>query len=87
MQEEAYILMGERERSGLPVLLSVIYWTFLCCVSKRDINRSPHNTKQPLINSIMEILSNFSKDTVKRACSQYQWRLKEDVTAEYDFIR
>jgi hypothetical protein len=56
-------------------------------VPERYINKSPHNNKQPLINSIMEVCSNFSRDVVKRACRQFQWRLKELVTDGCDFIR
>jgi hypothetical protein len=40
----------------------------------------------PLINTIMKIFSNFSRDDVERTCSQLQLRLKEIVTDECDFI-
>ena len=60
---------------------------FVWGVSERDVNRSPHNTKQSLITSIMEVFSNMSREDVKKACSRFLSRLEEVVAAEGDFIR
>jgi hypothetical protein len=59
---------------------------FVWGVFQKDINESPHKILQSLIISIMEIFSNFSKDYVKRACCQFQPRLKQFVAAEWYFI-
>jgi hypothetical protein len=59
----------------------------VCGVFQKDINESPHNIKQSLIISIVDIFNNFSREDVKKACRQLQLRLMEPVTAECDFIR
>jgi hypothetical protein len=87
MQGGPPILLGKREVWPPSAPVFNLLGSFMCGVSKRDINRPSHNIKEPLINSIMEIFSNFSKDAANRACSQYQGRLKEVITAECDFIR
>jgi hypothetical protein len=60
---------------------------FVWGVSERDVNRSPHNTKQSLINSIKEVFSLIPREDIKRACSRFRSRLEKDVAAEGDFIR
>jgi hypothetical protein len=57
---------------------------FVCGVSEKDINGSPHNNILPLINYIMKVFSNFSRDDVERPCSQLQLKLREVVTSECD---
>jgi hypothetical protein len=42
---------------------------------------------QSLSNFIVEVLSNFSRDDVKRAYIQFSLRLEEAVAAECNFIR
>jgi hypothetical protein len=59
---------------------------FMWGVAERDINRSPHNTKASLIASIKAIFSNFPREDLKKACSQFWSRLEEVVAAEGDFI-
>ncbi len=59
---------------------------FVWGVSERDVNRSPHKTKQSLINSIKEVFSLIPRDDLKRACSCYQSKLDEVVAAKGDFI-
>ena len=39
-------------------------------VAERDTNRSPHNTKDSLISSIMEVFSNNPREDVIHACSR-----------------
>ena len=60
---------------------------FVCGAAERDTNRSPHNTKQSLITSIMEVFANFSREAVVTACSRVRSRLEEVVAANGDFIR
>ena len=56
-------------------------------VAERDTNRTPHNTKNALINSIMEVFSNFSREDVMTACCRVRGRCEEVVEAKGDFIR
>jgi hypothetical protein len=56
-------------------------------VSERDVSRSPHSTKQSLINSIKEVFSLIPREDLKRACSRFRTRLEEVVAAEGDFSR
>ena len=56
-------------------------------MAERDTNRSPHNTKQSLIKSIMEVFANFDREAVVTACSTVRSRLEEVVAANGDFIR
>jgi hypothetical protein len=58
-----------------------------CGVSRRVINRSSHKKKQSLITTIMEVLSNISREATKRACSPFRSRLEKVVAAKGDFIR
>ena len=60
---------------------------FVWSVAERDTNRSPHNTKQSLINSPMEVFANFDRESVINACSRVRSRLEEVVEANGDFIR
>ena len=55
--------------------------------AERDTNRSPHNTKQSLITSIMEVFANFSREAVVTTCSRVRSHLEEVVTANGDFTR
>jgi hypothetical protein len=55
-------------------------------VTERDVNRSPHNTKQSLITSIMKVFADLSREDVRRACSRFRSRLEEVVEARGDFI-
>ena len=59
---------------------------FVWGVAERDVNRSPHNTKQSLITSINEVFANMSRENVIKACSRFRSRLEEVVEAEGDFI-
>jgi transposase len=67
-------------RENLPFLWEKEVWpssspdcnpmdNFVWGVSERDVNRSPHNTKLSLINTIMEMFSHFSREDIQRACS------------------
>lgn len=56
-------------------------------VAERDTNRSPHNTKDSLISSIMEVFSNIPREDVIHACSRVRSRLEEIIEANGDFIR
>jgi hypothetical protein len=56
-------------------------------VTERDVNRSPHNTRQSLITSIIKVIADLSREDVRRACSRFQSRLEEVVEARGDFIR
>ena len=60
---------------------------FVCGVAKRDNNRSPHNTKESLINSIMEVFANFPGEAVVNAYSKVRPRLEEVIAANGNFIR
>ena len=60
---------------------------FVCGVDERDINRSPHNAKESLVTSVMEVFTNFSREAVVTACSRVRSRLEEVVAANGDFIR
>lgn len=60
---------------------------FVWGVAERDVNRSPHTTKQSLITTIHEVFTNMSREDVKKACSRFRSRLEEVVAAEGDFIR
>ncbi|QQP52144.1 Transposable element tcb2 transposase [Caligus rogercresseyi] len=60
---------------------------FVWGVAERDTNRSPHSTKQSLINSITEVFANFDRESVVNACSRVRSRLEEVVDAKGDFIR
>ena len=55
--------------------------------AERDTNRSPHNTKQFLITSIMEVFAKFSREAMQTTCSRVRPRLEEVVAANGDFIR
>jgi len=57
-----------------------------CGVSRRDINRSSHLKKQPLITTIMEVFSNIPREATKRACSHFLPKLEKVVTAKGYFI-
>jgi hypothetical protein len=59
---------------------------FVCGVSDRYNKSSKQNTKQSLINSIMEVFSNFCRNDVKRDCSQFWLSLRKVVAAVADFI-
>ena len=59
---------------------------FVCGVAERDTNRSPHNTKQSLINPIMEVFANFDREAVVTACRRVRSRLEEVVDPKGDFI-
>ena len=56
---------------------------FVWGVAERDTNRSPHNNKQSLINSIMEVCANFDRESV---VSRVRSCLEEAVDAKGDFI-
>ena len=56
-------------------------------VTERDTNRSHHNTKQSLINSILEVFANFDRESVINACIRVRSHLEEVVEAKGDFIR
>jgi inhibitor of nuclear factor kappa-B kinase subunit alpha len=60
---------------------------FVWGVTERDVNRSPHNTRQSLITSIIKVIADLSMEDVRRACSRFQSRLEEVVKARGDFIR
>ena len=60
---------------------------FVWGAAERETNRSPHNTKQSLITSIMEVFAKFSREAVVTACSRVRSRLEEVVAANGDFIR
>ena len=60
---------------------------FVWGAAERDTNRSPHNTKDSLITSIMEVFANFPREAVVTACSRVRSRLEEVVAANGDFIR
>ena len=60
---------------------------FVLGVADRNSNRSPNNTVQSLINSIMEVFANFDRESVINACSRVRSRLEEVVEAKGDFIR
>ena len=60
---------------------------FVSAAAERETNRSAHNTKQSLINSIMEVFAKFSREAVVTACSRVRSRLEEVVAANGDFIR
>ncbi|QQP53588.1 Transposable element tcb2 transposase [Caligus rogercresseyi] len=57
---------------------------FVWGVAERDTNRSPHSTKQSLINSITEVFANFDRESVVNACSRVRSRLEEVVDAKGD---
>jgi hypothetical protein len=55
-----------------------IPWTFFVWgVAERDTNRSPHNTKDFLISSIMEVFNNIPREDVVHACSRIIGRLED----------
>ena len=60
---------------------------FVWGVAERDVNRSSHNTKQSLVNTIMEVFANIPREDIIRACSRFRSRLEEVVAAGGDFIR
>ena len=60
---------------------------FVWGVAERDVNRSSHNTKQSLINAIMDVFANIPREDVIRACARFRSRLEEVVAAGGDFIR
>jgi hypothetical protein len=64
-----------------------IFDYFIFGVFERYINKSTHNIKQSLINSIKEAFSKFTRGEVKRTSCCFRLRLEEAVAAEYDFIR
>ena len=47
---------------------------FVWSAAERDTNRSPHNTKQSLMTSIMEVFANFLREAVVTACSRVRFR-------------
>jgi hypothetical protein len=59
---------------------------FVWSMTEGDVNRSPHNTKQSLITSIMKVFADLSREDVRRACSRFQSRLEEVVEARGNFI-
>ena len=60
---------------------------FVLGVAERGTNRSPHNTKQSLINSIIKVFANFDRESVVNTCSRVRFRLEEVVDVKGDFIR
>ena len=56
-------------------------------VAERDTNRSPHNTKDSLISSIMVVFNNIPREDVLHACSRVRSSLEEIIEANGDFIR
>ena len=59
----------------------------MCSVAERDTNRSPHNTKQFLINTIMDVFANFDKEAMVTACSSMRSCLEGVVVVNGAFIR
>jgi hypothetical protein len=47
-----------------------------CGVSRRGINRSPHNKKHSLITTIMEVFSYIPRGATKWGCSPFRCRLE-----------
>ena len=74
------------EKSVIHKKISIKRRFFVLGAAERDTNRSPHNTKQSLITSIMEVFANFSREAVVTACSRVRSRLEEVVAANGDFI-
>jgi hypothetical protein len=86
-----FLLQGEGEVLCTPLLgpvgpdlnpLDFFVWG----MTERDVNRSPHNTKQSLITSIMKVFADLSREDVRRACSRFRSRLEEVIEARGDFI-
>jgi hypothetical protein len=84
-QREPFPLLGEGSRPPSSTDCSN-FDHFVRGVFQKGINESPHQILQSLIISIMEVFSNFSKDYVKRASSQFRRGPKEIVAAEWYFI-
>ena len=55
-------------------------------VAESQVNRFPHNTKESLIKSIMEVFAKLSSEDVKKACSRVKPRLEQVVAANGNFI-
>jgi len=58
---------------------------FVCGVSRRDVNRSSHNTEQSLITSIRMVISNLHREATKRECCVLWLRREEVIGAKGDF--
>ena len=54
-------------------------------VTKQDVNKAPHNTKESLITKIMEMFSNLSREEVALACNRFQGCLEKIIEANGDF--
>ena len=48
-------------------------------VARRDTNRSPHNPKDSLTRSIMELFTNFPREDVIHAYNRTRSRLEEVI--------
>ena len=48
---------------------------FVWGVAERDTKRSPHKTKQSLINTFMELFANFDRESVVNACSRLRFNV------------
>jgi hypothetical protein len=53
----------------------------------REVLTDPLTKKQSLITTIMEVLSNISREAAKMACSPFRSRVEKVVAAKGNFIR
>jgi hypothetical protein len=53
---------------------------------KEMLTSLPNITKLSLINSIMELFSNFSRENISRTCSWFRSSQQEVVAADGEFI-
>ncbi|KOC62582.1 hypothetical protein WH47_04243 [Habropoda laboriosa] len=51
-------------------------------VVEAKVNANPHNAKDSLRASIMEVMRNMDKEEVKRICNQFKSRLEKVVIAD-----
>ncbi len=55
-------------------------------VLELHVNKAHHNTVASLMATIKELMGNFDKDTVAKACRSFQTRIEAVVEANRDFF-
>ena len=60
------------------------YYVFSVC--EVDVNKQPHNTEDSLRARITEVMIDLERDTLKKACDRFWYRLERIIDVEVNFF-